>query len=429
MPSDNPFATRQRFGSQLGLERITQLCCALENPQHQFRSIHIAGTNGKGSVAAMLRSILSEAGYKTGLYTSPHLVEYSERFQVDGVQIISTRLQSLAQQVELACKQIEANHPELGVYTEFEVATALGFLHFAHEQVDVAIIEVGLGGRLDATNVIIPEVSVITPIGHDHMEWLGNTLPQVAKEKAGIIKSGRPVVSGMQQCEVDAVLYQVAQEQGSVLYQLSQTQWAPGLWGLHGGEVCFPSLSDQPFSFSLLGAHQCDNAGLVLLTVEQLLVLGWDISVENIREGLNKTSWPGRLELIRQDPVVILDGAHNQEGFDALARSLKSFRPGKKQVTFLIGMLENKESSLIKPLLPLAKRIVFSQITTGRIPPKDPHILQAYAQTQGVDAQVVPVLAEAIKTVEQDEFACICGSLYLIGGVKAHLLGKNRGNC
>ena len=426
MSNTHPFHSRERFGSKLGLERITWLCAGLGNPQNTFRTIHIAGTNGKGSVAIMLANILQATGLRVGLYSSPHLVDYGERFQINGVVIDAQELQAVTRRVEEVICQGEKEFPQYGPVTEFEVATAVGFLYFANQSIDIAVIEVGLGGRLDATNIITPVLSIITPISFDHMDYLGNTLPDIAREKAGIIKQNVPVVSGLQADSVWPVLEKQAKHQGSRLYPLKTDMWEPLQMTPQGGELYFPALTTQPIAVGLVGIHQLENAATVLVGCQVLQSMGWSIPELAIRRGLRDVQWPGRLEVIRDQPLVIMDGAHNVSGFQGLANSLQALMPLGATFTFVVGMTENKEASLLDVLLPLAKKMIFTEASHGRIPAKDSELLKEYVISKGIEALAIPSLEQALDELNSSEMICICGSLYLIGEIKG-LISRNGG--
>ena len=402
---------RAWVGQKPGLDRIRRLLGRLGDPQKELKFVHIAGSNGKGSTAAMLASVLTAAGLKTGLYTSPHLWRFNERFQVDGVPIPEEDL------ADITTRVLEAAEDE----TEFELMTAIGMIWFLRAQCDIVVLETGLGGRLDSTNVIDrPEVAVITHIGLEHTELLGDTLDKIAAEKAGIIKRG-----------CDAVLY----EQGFDLYCLFENIckfWDSGLSMTVDPVVLSSGLEGQvftyrekgPYRISLLGEYQVRNAAVVLETVNVLRTQGWNISEEAVVRGLAQAQWPGRLELAWNSPNVILDGGHNPQCMEALARSLQGLYPGKKLI-FLTGVLADKDwNAMMGELLPLAKR--FYTIT-----PESPRALPAvelaaYLERKGGRAipcgSVGDGLDQSLAAAEPEDVVCVCGSLYMIGEAR-HLLG------
>ncbi|NMB21023.1 MAG: bifunctional folylpolyglutamate synthase/dihydrofolate synthase [Firmicutes bacterium] len=408
---------RERFGSHLGLERIGHVCDALGNPQEDFRCIHIAGTSGKGSVSALLSGVLRRSGFKVGTFTSPHLVNYSERFQVNGVPIDDETLEEVVGRAEVACKEVESMYPQFGPVTEFELATAVAFLYFQKVQVDLAVIETGLGGRLDSTNIVKPILTVITTIGLDHQDRLGSTLQEIAVEKGGIIKEGVPIISGVQAPIAEATLKHIAEEKSAQWRSTKDVPWVGHGWSLAGGNLTFPGIGSV--RTGLLGTHQLQNAATALMALLELRGLGFTIPLASILEGFENVVWPGRLEVVSRDPFILLDGAHNEEGMAALAESLGQLQHEVgEQFTLLFGMLNNKNLDLLDPLLPLAKRFVFSQADSGRLPAMQPAVMVDYVRSQGVEAVGYDSLSEALEDAVQTAPLCICGSLYLIGSVK-----------
>lgn len=402
---------RAWVGQQPGLDRIRRLLGRLGNPQEKLKFVHIAGSNGKGSTAAMLASVLSAAGVKTGLYTSPHLWRFHERFQVDGVPISGEDLAEITAQV------LEAAEDE----TEFELMTAIGMVYFLKAECDIVVLETGLGGRLDSTNVIpAPEAAVITHIGLEHTEILGDTLDKIAREKAGIIKQGCDVVL----CEQGFDLYCLFEEICKFRYSRLALTVNP--------EVLSSGLEGQTFTYrgeglyhiALLGEHQLQNAAVVLETVNVLRRRGWDIPEEALVRGLGQARWPGRLELARRGPDVILDGGHNPQCMEALARALGELYPGKKLI-FLTGVLADKDwSTMMGELLPLAKE--FYTITPDSPRAMPAAELAAYLEGQGAKATPCGSVREGLELalvfLPPEDVVCVTGSLYMIGEAR-HLLG------
>lgn len=411
---------RERFGSHLGLERIQLLCDALGNPEKELKCIHIAGTSGKGSVSALLAAVLMRSGLKVGSFTSPHLEHYSERFQINGNPIETDALERIVSSADAACKRVEAEYPHLGAVTEFEMATAAGFLYFQQSQVDVVVLETGLGGRLDATNIVHPVLTVITTIAFDHQDRLGSTLEEIAAEKGGIIKEQVPIVSGVQSLVAEATLKHIAEAKHAPWRSTRDVPWTPHGWNLAGGSLTFPGIG--LVHVGLLGTHQLQNAATALLAIVELRRLGYSISAQALNKGLQEVVWPGRLEVVSRQPFILLDGAHNEEGIDALAQNLHQLRGelGGEKFTFLFGMLHNKSLILLDPLLPLAQRFVFATADSGRLAPMDPDIMVDYVQSQGVSATGFHDLAEAVAEAKKSSPLCICGSLYLIGSIKRY---------
>ena len=402
---------RAWVGQKPGLDRIRRLLGRLGDPQNELKFVHIAGSNGKGSTAAMLASVLSAAGLKTGLYTSPHLWQFNERFQVDGAPISEEDL------VDITAQVLEAAEDE----TEFELMTALGMVYFLRAGCDIVVLETGLGGRLDSTNVIpAPETAVITHIGLEHTELLGDTVEKIAAEKAGIIKPGCSAVLYGQSLKAETAVERAC---GVVNVPLARTAPVePVSSGLEGQSFTYRGRG--PYSISLLGEYQVHNAAVVLETVDALRRRGWEIPEKAVQSGLSQARWPGRLELARRSPDVILDGGHNPQCMEALTRALGELYPGKKLI-FLIGVLADKDwSTMLGELLPLAKE--FYTIT-----PDSPRAMSAveladYLEKQG--ARAVPCetvrggLDRALASSGPQDVVCACGSLYMIGEVR-HLLG------
>ena len=404
---------RAWVGQKPGLERIRRLLGRLGNPQEQLKFVHIAGSNGKGSTAAMLASVLTAAGLRTGLYTSPHLWRFHERFQVDGVPISGEDLAEVTAQV------LEAAEDE----TEFELMTAIGMLHFLRSGCEIVVLETGLGGRLDSTNIVAaPEVAVITHIGLEHTELLGDTPGKIAAEKAGIIKAGSDVVLYRQSREVGAVVERACAEQKVRLAFTAPEQLEVLSSGLEG--QAFNYRGRGPFHIRLLGEYQLDNAMTVLDTAVALMGRGWDISWEAVRTGLSKAVWPARMELARRSPDVILDGGHNPQCMEALSRALRELYPRKKLI-FLTGVLADKNyPAMLGEILPLARE--FYAIT-----PDSPRAMPAGALAEYIEdrgGRALPCesiregLERALAAAGPEDAVCACGSLYMIGEVR-HLLG------
>lgn len=406
-----------RFGSNLGLERVTKLMELLGNPQDKFRSVHVAGTNGKGSTSAFLAQILQAEGLSVGLYTSPYIEAFTNRMAINGRDISEQELVELVKQVKWAVDELAAS--EVGQPTEFEVVTALAFTYFAKVAPDWVVVEVGLGGRLDATNVITPTVSVITNIALDHTDVLGATIAAIAGEKAGIIKPGVAVVTGAEKDEALAVFRQVAAERQCQLYALdhdfTQEVTAASLAGVtFNYQSPWHRLSD--LQVHLLGRHQARNASLAIAARE---LMPMPFNEDAVRTGLKKTSWPGRLEVFSQQPLVMVDGAHNPDGVLALRSALLELL-GERKLRLVIGILGDKAvEEIIGVIVPLAKAGVI--VTTPNNPrAADPHVVAEIARKFAGDApvEVVPEIPAAVEravaATQPDEALCISGSLYTI---------------
>ncbi len=406
--SYNKLFQRTTQGIKPGLDVITALLEALGNPHRKLAVIHVAGTNGKGSVCAMLESVLRASGFKTGLYTSPHMIDFSERFRVNGIELPEDRLDGYIRQMEKTADEVEVSSGLRGA-TFFEISTAIAFQYFADEGVDIAIIETGMGGRWDATNVVIPLVSVITHIDIDHTNFLGDTIVQIAAEKAGIIKPGRPVVSAPQSDAVMAVL----QKAGERIICSSEAVSVVKVGNPQKLKIETHARNLPPVNLPLLGECQRENCAVVVTALEVLADM-LDFEPE-FKKGLESAQWAARFQIIGNDPLMILDGAHNPSAARALIRTLKENYP-KHQVGFILGFLDDKDSveflRILKPLVSKAWTIAIDA-------PRDTTAEHAAAQARvaGIDATPaeVSVAWNAARewASESDRLVVIAGSLYL----------------
>ncbi|HPW16943.1 MAG TPA: folylpolyglutamate synthase/dihydrofolate synthase family protein [Candidatus Aminicenantes bacterium] len=356
----------QYFGVKLGLENVVTLLLALGNPQNRFLSVHVAGTNGKGSVSAMLAAIMREHGLKTGLYTSPHLVRVEERIRVDGRPIPPRRFRERLAGLKAAIDRLMAEKKLVYHPTYFEVLTALAFVEFAERRVDVAVVEVGMGGRFDATNVVRPLVSVITTIAKDHEQHLGRTLTEIAFEKAGIVKPGTPAVCGVGGGAARREIRRVARERGAPLTEvfgpgrtLDSTRTRGGWRFVYAGES-----GRYAFSPGLAGRHQGANAATAIAAVEVLSRYWRPFDRKRTLDAIREARWEGRLETVRRRPLVLLDGAHNVEGVSALAAHIREVV--RRRVVLVFGAMRDKD-------LRAMTRILFSVASTAvltRVPYK-----------------------------------------------------------
>ena len=407
-------------GKKEGLTNMRAVMTRLGNLQDRLAMVHVAGTNGKGSTCAMLERALREAGYRTGLYTSPYIEKYNERIRIGGRPIDGDRLAGLVEEV---WPVIESSREEGICITEFELGTVLAFMAFAKENVDVAIIEVGLGGRLDPTNIIRPLVSVITNVGMDHMHFLGDTIEQIAMEKAGIMKKDTPVVLGWQTDDVRAALSDAAKALGIPVIEPQ----AQNVRELRRG-VAFDAATDggtiRELTVSLTGRHQADNACAALGALQALKARGFDrITEENIRRAFADVHWPGRLEFFGN---VILDGAHNEPGVKALRQYMDAWLPKEKTV-LLTGMMADKDvSAMTRMLAPCVRCVVTTQPAIPRAM-KAGELAQAFEQ-QGTRAADVADPGEALRKARElagEDGTVLCaGSLYLIGAIRTILRGE-----
>lgn len=414
-----------RFGGHLGLERITALLERLGNPHQCYPSVHVAGTNGKGSTCAFLCAALSRAGYRVGMTTSPHLVSFTERIMVaehDRLQpITEAALDELAERVRVESEEVSLG--PWGHVTQFEVSTALAFAHFADEAVDITVVEVGLGGRLDATNVLTPLISVITPISLDHTDVLGADLASIAAEKAGIIKPGVHVVVAPQQPEALEVIEKRAATLGCPLSIVTTGKAQSDLTG-----STFTWMGDattyEDLGIGLLGPHQVANAATAVAALEVLRGQGWNLLESTIRTGLAEAQWPARLQKLSERPLVLLDGAHNPDGARSLAAALGQLVKDRR-IIFVVGMLEEKPARfLLETVLPIGSTVVCTQSRQGRTAPAAPQELARIAsQVMGPGSEVLmepdatQAVRRAIALAGPSDVVCIWGSLYLAGEI------------
>ena len=401
------------MGSKPGLERTFALLEKLGNPQNELKFIHIGGTNGKGSTAAMLSTILEKAGYRVGLYTSPFIVRFNERMQIDHNQIDDDELAALTEEIRPYADAME-DKP-----TEFELITALAMLYFARHKCDAVVLEVGMGGELDSTNVIsAPEVAILTAMGMDHVRELGPTMADVARAKAGIIKSGCSVVSYGGNAEADSVFAEVCAQRGVTLRTPEFSAIVPGDFDLDGQRFSYKNWENM--SIPLVGRYQMNNAAVVLETVGLLREKGWKIADEDVREGMRITRWPARFEILQRDPVFIVDGGHNPHGIRATAESLERLFPGRK-FTFVTGVMADKDvEEILGLIVPLAARFFTVKPCNPRA--MDAEVLAERIRALGVEAFSCGSVAEGVKRAIEvegkDGVACALGSLYMSGEVK-----------
>ncbi len=428
-----------KFGMKLGLERISALLEHLGHPERCMKFVHVAGTNGKGSVSIMVESVLRAAGYRTGIFTSPHLDHYSERIRVDGVEIGEAELSSI---METIIPKVEAmsKDDKLGTPTEFEVCTAMCFEHFRRCGVQVAVVEVGLGGRFDSTNVICPEVSVITRVGMDHMDRLGDTIEKITWEKAGILKPGIPAVIAPQTSGASHVIQKVSEELGCPLFWVGKdikyeviadhTDMYGTTVDLSFNPPTLGSKSEEDETSSLrvilkmLGSHQGTNAACAFGVVEVLKRRGFEIPDQAIIRGMETCVNPGRLEVVSHDPLVVLDGAHNLEGVQALAGSLEKLFSDRHTVMVCGFSVDKPYVAMLKELVLYVEEFVMTVSSQSRLGGAEVDMLVEVAEDLGVESIGISGAREAVryalKACEAYEkpMVMVCGSLYLIGEVR-----------
>jgi len=409
-----------RIGSgaiKTGLTNTIILCNYLDNPQEKFKTVHIAGTNGKGSVSHMLASVFQAAGYKTGLYTSPHLKDFRERIKVNGEMISKEFVTGFTEKIK---QVIEETEPSF-----FEITVAMAFDYFAEQKADIAIVEVGLGGRLDSTNIIIPEVSVITNIGWDHMNLLGDSLAKIAYEKAGIIKPGIPIVIGETIPETKPVFEKIAGENKAPLFIASQKREVMN-WKWEKHELIVETAAKEKvdhrfFHLDLPGVYQAKNLLTVLETCFQLQQGGWQITNEHIHKGIQytkkTTGLHGRWEVIHHSPAVVLDVAHNADGIQQLTEQVEL--TDHDDLHIILGMVKDKEIEKVLSLLPHAATYYFTQAHIPRA--VEATVLQDKAKQYGLHghiyADVNSALDDAKNKAGKKDLIIICGSVFLVGEV------------
>jgi dihydrofolate synthase/folylpolyglutamate synthase len=402
----------------LGLERVRETLEALGHPERLLPTLHVAGTNGKGSTCAFASAALHAAGHRVGLYTSPHLVRVNERIRVGGVEIPD---EVFGQRI----LEVLERHPAATSLTYFEFGTVVAFWHFAREAVDVAVLEVGLGGRLDATTLCQPLVTAITPVSFDHMEYLGHTLGAIAGEKAGILKPGVPVVVGRQEPEALAAIERRAGEVGAPVL-LEGRDFS--LRARSDGRLAYEGLglSLEGLTLGLRGEHQWGNAAVALAALEQLSSRGVPVSPEAARTGLAGARWPGRLEELGGQPPVLLDGAHNRAGVEVLLAGLRSLYPGRR-VHCVFGVVADKDRGpMLRALLPSCTSVHLTPLDTPRS--LDPALYLEEARALCADVCAWPSLDAALagaraRAAPGDLILCT-GSLFLVGSVHARLGGN-----
>ena len=400
-------------GSIPGLGRTQELLEKMGNPEKKLKFVHIAGTNGKGSTAAMTASILSKAGYRTGLYTSPYIYRFHERIQVDGVEISDEDLTEITEYVKPLADSM-AQSP-----TEFELVCCIAFEYFYRKKCDIVVLEVGMGGAWDATNVIeVPEVAVITNIGLDHTEYLGDTVEKIAETKSGIFKPHGHAVVYRSTPSVEAVYERVCAERDVSLRKADFDGLVLKAHTLEG--QVFDCGSRKNLVLPLLGDHQLHNASVVLSIADTLIGEGWKISEQNIYDGIRDVRWPGRFDIVCRKPLFIIDGGHNPQCIEALVKNIRDYLAGKKVIA-LTGVLADKDyADMYKPVMPLVDRFVC-------ITPPNPRKLEAeqlarYLRQAGAQAQASESILDGVKKAMElagEDGVVLCfGSLYSIGGIR-----------
>jgi dihydrofolate synthase/folylpolyglutamate synthase len=404
------------------LDRMRALLKRLGNPHEQFRSVHVAGTKGKGSTCAMVAAMLRGAGYKVGLYSSPHLTDIRERIVVDGQMISQADFARLVKAVEPMVAKVKPTP------SYFDVLTAVAFKHFAEQKVDIAVVETGLGGRLDSTNVITPEVAAVTSISKDHMAQLGPTLAHVAAEKGGIFKAGVPAVTVMQEASVEAALRLAAEKAGAPFditgktIEFSYRFEATRMLGPHN-RVCLttPNTKFEHLAVPLVGEHQAINCGLALAIIDKLKTRGLAINDARAMEGLAKVTIPGRMEMVSQTPRVLVDGAHNAASLDAMMKAVGQHIPCDS-IVVIFGCCSDKDiPGMLQRITSGADKVIFTPVSNPRTADAE-ELAAQYTELYGKMAQVAPSLEAALaianRAVTKEDLIVITGSFYLVGEAK-----------
>ena len=423
----------ETFGIKLGLENISRLCEALGQPQRSFTTLHVAGTNGKGSVTAMTHAVLGAAGLRTARYTSPHLADITERFVIGETPVDMDTFNAVAHEVLDLADSLVASGTLRVLPTFFEATTAIAFELFRRAAVEVAVIEVGLGGRFDATNVITPVAGAITTIGFDHQQHLGSTLGEIAFEKAGIIKPGMPVVTGALPADAMDVVRRVAHERGAALIESATDTrvTAEAVDGAARVVVDTPNARYGPLTLALRGEHQIGNAVVATRLLETAAASGVPVTAAHIERGLSTARWPARLEYVELDARhrVLLDSAHNAEGANALAAHLRRWHAGG--LPLVVGIMRDKDvQDILVPLLPLTSHVVATSAPTPRALPAEELAgrVRATADRLGLSQLAVEVDDDPLHAVDRALAAaglvCVAGSIFLVGPLRERLLSR-----
>ena len=416
----------ERFGIKLNLENIQSLCEILGHPQQKVQFIHIAGTNGKGSTSAMIASVLKEAGYKTGLYTSPHLISPCERIQLNGQQISTERLTQELSFLKNLIRRLGKEQDFSPTY--FEIMTAVALKYFADEKVDYAVLETGMGGRLDSTNIVPSRIQVITHIDFDHTRYLGSTMADIAREKAGIIKSRSVVVTGAKG-EALKVIEDHCRELQSQCFRLYQEiRFEEGRGSLEGQKAVIHAKNSYPVELSLLGYHQIENCALAIGALEAVSELYASIAKEAVLKGLQNTKWPGRFEVFGRQPLIIMDAAHNPAGAQVLVKTWKEYLGDQKADLVFSALADKDIKSMVKTLSEIAGSVFLVELSNPRRQTLDAleKIWQQYLPKEKIISKKIQDLPNLLrlKSSQPGPFL-VTGSIFLLGEILS-VLGFNR---
>jgi len=407
-----------KFGKKQGLQNIGKLMSLMGDPQKKLNFVHVAGTNGKGSTSAFIGSILSEAGYRTGIYTSPYIQRFTERIRIGREEITGQELAEITAFVKsCADKMVEAgeNHP-----TEFEIITAVAFEYYCRKKCDIVVLETGLGGRFDSTNIIdVPDLAVITSISLDHTQILGSTLGEIAFEKAGIIKPGGDILLYSQNRDAEAVIEEACSQHGARLHRTDFSDIVLHEFGIDGQVFSFGGF--DRLKISLLGRHQTRNAAVAVTAAQLLADKGYAITEAEIRRGLESTKWPGRMEVLSKEPVLIIDGAHNPEGASVLKSTLEEYFPGRPLI-LVMGVAADKDyMAMIRTMVPGCKSFTAVATLTDRTLPAEElaDCAGRYCNNVSINDTIEGAIKTSLETAGNDDVICAFGSLYFMGTVRS----------
>lgn len=410
--------SRLQFGIKPGLDRMKWILERLGSPEKDLKVIHVGGTNGKGSTVTFIRSILNEAGYKVGTFTSPSIETFNERISINGVPISDNEMVELVRIIKPLTEELETT--DLGSLTEFEVITTMAIYYFARiNPMDFCVFEVGLGGRLDSTNILEPILTIITTIGFDHMNILGDTIEKIAFEKAGIIKSGIPLITGVEQNSALSVITEKAEKMKADVKILNKDFYESNRLSVNTGERFTFSVDEvtlKNLEIKMLGEHQVKNAALA--TMAALLL---NIQEQHIRNGLLKAFWPGRLEIVQENPLILIDGAHNPEGVEVLVKAVKERYQDKKKKVLFAALRDKDLTKMFKELRKIKGEFYFTQFNSPRIETAQNLAKISLIENGKAYEEWQPILADLMKSLGDDEMLIICGSLYFLAEIKPYL--------
>ncbi|MED0937578.1 bifunctional tetrahydrofolate synthase/dihydrofolate synthase [Bacillus mobilis] len=420
--------SRLKFGIKPGLERMRWMLEELGNPERHIKCVHLAGTNGKGSTLTYMRYMLEDAKYKVGTFTSPYIETFNERISVNGTPIADEEITELVKMVKPVVEKLDET--DLGEATEFEIITVMAICYFGKVNFcDVVLFETGLGGRFDSTNVIHPVLTIITNIGHDHMHILGNTLGEIAYEKAGIIKSGVPVITGVQDEEALQVIQKIAKENHANLYEMGNHFTALHKQSSEDGErfdfTC-PFATFEDVRISMKGSHQVGNAALALMAVMYVKTyLSFLIEEEEIRTGLQEAYWIGRFEKLQSNPDIIIDGAHNPEGIESLVKTVESHYKDKNVIVLFTALGDKQLHNMVGQLETIADEIIFTTFAFDRAISADTLASYAKKESKLVFENWKEAIDTKVEMIGENDVFIITGSLYFISEVRKYIREKN----